>query len=61
LTGQVLRVDGNTVQRLQGWTTIGEYSSKKGGALQPEELVDGLAETYGTMPSGRVAVATQRG
>jgi NAD(P)-dependent dehydrogenase (short-subunit alcohol dehydrogenase family) len=61
LTGQVLRVDGNTVQRLQGWTTVGEYSSSKGGALRPEELVDGLAEIYGTMPSGRVAVAPQRG
>jgi hypothetical protein len=59
LTGQILRIDGNRVQRLQGWTSIGEYASRSGGSLEPEELVDGLAEVYGTMPSGRVAVAPQ--
>jgi NAD(P)-dependent dehydrogenase (short-subunit alcohol dehydrogenase family) len=59
LTGQVLRIDGNRVQRLQGWTAIGEYASRSGGALEPDELVDGFAEVYGTMPSGRVAVAPQ--
>jgi NAD(P)-dependent dehydrogenase (short-subunit alcohol dehydrogenase family) len=57
LTGQVLRVDGNRVQRLSGWTAVGEYSSRGGAALEAEELVDGLAEVYGVLPSGRVAVA----
>ncbi len=57
LTGQVFRIDGNRVQRMQGWAAVGEYSSRSGGAFEPEELVDGLAELYGTLPSGRVAVA----
>ena len=35
LTGQVLRIDGNRVQRLQGWTAVGEYASRSGGALEP--------------------------
>jgi hypothetical protein len=42
---------------LQGWTAVGEYSSRAGASLDAEELVDGLAELYGTLPSGRVAVA----
>jgi NAD(P)-dependent dehydrogenase (short-subunit alcohol dehydrogenase family) len=59
LTGQVLRIDGHRLQRLQGWSALGEYASRSGGALEADELVDGLAEVYGTLPSGRVAVAAQ--
>lgn len=59
LTGQVFRVDGNRVQRMQGWTAVGEYASRSGGPLDSEELDLGLAELYGTVPSGRVAVAPQ--
>jgi len=57
LTGQVLRVDGNTVQRLTGWAIEGEYSSADGGALQPQELVGGMPLVYGAAPAGR---ATRR-
>jgi len=58
LTGQVLRVDGATVQRLTGWAIEGEYSSASGGALQPGELVSGMPLVYGAAPAGR---ATRRG
>jgi NAD(P)-dependent dehydrogenase (short-subunit alcohol dehydrogenase family) len=54
LTGQVFRVDGNRIQRLRGWSSDGEYLSKSGQAVTAEELVDGMAEVYGAMPSGRV-------
>lgn len=53
LTGQILRVDGDTVQRLSGWAIEGEYSSSAGGALTPDELVAGMREIYGTAPLGR--------
>jgi NAD(P)-dependent dehydrogenase (short-subunit alcohol dehydrogenase family) len=54
LTGQVLRVDGNRVQRLRGWRAAGEYRSRSGGAVEAEELVTGLPEVYGTAPAGRL-------
>lgn len=53
LTGQVFRVDGNTVQRMTGWSIEGEYTSSDGFALQPGELVDGVSRMYGTAPLGR--------
>ncbi len=57
LTGQVLRIDGDRLQRLQGWSAAGEYASRDGGALAAQELADGFAELYGVIPTGRVAVA----
>jgi NAD(P)-dependent dehydrogenase (short-subunit alcohol dehydrogenase family) len=54
LTGQVFRVHGNRVQRLRGWRAIGEYRSKSGGAVEPEELITGLPDVYGTAPAGRL-------
>lgn len=50
LTGQVLRVDGNKVMRMQEWTAIGEYISSSGRALTADELVDGLPKLYGVLP-----------
>jgi len=61
LTGQVFRVHGNRVQRLRGWTAAGEYRSKAGGAVQPEELITGLPEVYGTAPAGRLPDPTLHG
>src|SRR3954452_12403936 len=58
LTGQVLRVDGSTVQRLTGWAIEGEYSSVDGAALRPADLVAGMPLLYGAAPAGR---ATRRG
>jgi NAD(P)-dependent dehydrogenase (short-subunit alcohol dehydrogenase family) len=54
LTGQVFRVDGNRIQRLQGWSLAGEYVSKSGRTVTPEELVDGMAEMFQVVPSGRL-------
>ena len=54
LTGQVFRVDGGRVQRLRGWTAAGEYQSKSGLAVEPEELITGLPEVYGSAPTGRL-------
>lgn len=53
LTGQVFRVDGNTVQRMTGWSIEGEYTSAKGFALKPKELVDAIPRLYGAAPLGR--------
>ena len=52
ITGQVFRVDGNKVQRLQGWAISGEYCSASGRAVTAEELVDGLPKVYGAAPTG---------
>jgi NAD(P)-dependent dehydrogenase (short-subunit alcohol dehydrogenase family) len=57
LTGQVFRIDGNRIQRLRGWGPAGEYVTKSGRAAGPEELVDGMAELYGTVPAGRLVVS----
>ncbi len=50
LTGQVLRIDGDRVQRMQGWQIAGEHASKAGSAVTAEELVDGMAAMYQVMP-----------
>jgi hypothetical protein len=55
--GQVFRVDGGRVQRLRGWTVAGEYRSKSGYAVEPDELVTGLPEVYGSAPAGRLPSA----
>jgi NAD(P)-dependent dehydrogenase (short-subunit alcohol dehydrogenase family) len=57
LTGQVLRVDGNRVQRLRGWTVAGEYTGTGDGPVTPDELVTAIPEVYGVAPTGRPAIA----
>ena len=52
LTGQVLRIEGRTLQRMQGWTIDAMYASRDGNRLQAEELVDAVPRRYGTMPTG---------
>jgi NAD(P)-dependent dehydrogenase (short-subunit alcohol dehydrogenase family) len=52
LTGQVLRIDGDRVQRMRGWQIVGEHRSAKGDAVTAEELLDGLAAVYEVMPPG---------
>ncbi|MFD9321298.1 SDR family NAD(P)-dependent oxidoreductase [Streptomyces sp. NPDC060053] len=53
LTGQVLRIEGNRLGRLQGWTVSGVYPSRSGEALTPEELIDAVPMLYGAAPAGR--------
>ena len=52
LTGQVLRIDGERVQRMRGWRVAGEHRSASGEAVTAEELIDGMAAMYDVMPSG---------
>jgi NAD(P)-dependent dehydrogenase (short-subunit alcohol dehydrogenase family) len=55
LTGQVLRVDGDKLNRLRGWTVTDVHPSRSGEALTPEELTDVLPQLYGAAPLGRAA------
>jgi NAD(P)-dependent dehydrogenase (short-subunit alcohol dehydrogenase family) len=55
LTGQVLRVDGEKLNRLRGWTVTDVLPSRSGKALTPEELADTLPQLYGVAPLGRAA------
>jgi NAD(P)-dependent dehydrogenase (short-subunit alcohol dehydrogenase family) len=50
LTGQVLRIDGNKVVRMQEWSPVGEYTAASGGRVTADELGDGLAKLYGVLP-----------
>ncbi|MGW1780500.1 SDR family NAD(P)-dependent oxidoreductase [Streptomyces sp. NPDC002143] len=59
LTGQVLRIEGNRLNRLQGWTVSGVYPSRSGEALTPEELMDAVPQLYGAAPAGRATGAGQ--
>jgi NAD(P)-dependent dehydrogenase (short-subunit alcohol dehydrogenase family) len=52
LTGQVLRVDGNKLIRVGGYTMDDTYNSASGEALTVEELRVGIRKLYGTYPKG---------
>jgi len=53
LSGQVLRVEGNTLFRMEGWRKgEGTYRSRSGRRLEAEELVAGVRLAYGAFPSG---------
>lgn len=52
LTGAVLRIDGNTVHRMRGWTVEGSYTARSGKALTTEELDLGMRRLYGAAPTG---------
>jgi NAD(P)-dependent dehydrogenase (short-subunit alcohol dehydrogenase family) len=53
LSGQVLRVEGNTLYRMDGWRKAdGSYRSNSGIRLEAEELVTGVRLMYGTFPRG---------
>jgi NAD(P)-dependent dehydrogenase (short-subunit alcohol dehydrogenase family) len=54
LTGQLLRIDGNTLMRVGGYTIDGAYTSQSGEKLTVEELDLGVAKLYGTFPQGLV-------
>lgn len=53
LTGQVLRIEGNRLNRLEGWTVTGVHPGRTGEALGYEELVDAVPRLYGVAPAGR--------
>jgi NAD(P)-dependent dehydrogenase (short-subunit alcohol dehydrogenase family) len=52
LSGAVLRVDGNTVQRVAGWTVGDGYRATSGEAFTVEELGLGMRKLFGVAPTG---------
>jgi NAD(P)-dependent dehydrogenase (short-subunit alcohol dehydrogenase family) len=55
LSGQVLRVEGSTVIRMEAWQQSGDRYTARGGArLDAEELVVGMRRAYGAFPGGLV-------
>jgi NAD(P)-dependent dehydrogenase (short-subunit alcohol dehydrogenase family) len=52
LSGSVLRVDGNTVRKVRGWTVEGGYRSRSGAALTVEEMGLGVRQLFGAAPLG---------
>jgi NAD(P)-dependent dehydrogenase (short-subunit alcohol dehydrogenase family) len=54
LSGQVIRVDGNKVQRVTGWAVDGMFESASHEAIEVGEVGMGLRKLYGTLPPGLV-------
>jgi NAD(P)-dependent dehydrogenase (short-subunit alcohol dehydrogenase family) len=53
LTGQVLRVDGNSVQRVKTWELTGEqYIARGGERLDVSEIGTAMRLLYGVVPAG---------
>jgi NAD(P)-dependent dehydrogenase (short-subunit alcohol dehydrogenase family) len=53
ISGQVLRIEGDTVIVMQGFTpTATRFTAKGGGYLDAEELVTGMRVAYRAFPSG---------
>jgi len=52
LSGSVLRVDGNTVMRVRGWTVEGGYTAKSGEMLDTSEVGLGVRKLFGAAPMG---------
>ena len=52
MSGQVLRVDGNTVSRVKSWEVAEAYRSRSGEALTAEEVGTGIRKMMGALPRG---------
>jgi NAD(P)-dependent dehydrogenase (short-subunit alcohol dehydrogenase family) len=53
LTGQILRIDGGKLSRIQGYTEApGRYYAKDGASLQFAEIGRAVSWLYGTSPRG---------
>lgn len=53
LTGQVLRVSGHKLSRIEGFTEApGRYAAKDGSALAFDEVGEAVGWLYGTLPRG---------
>jgi NAD(P)-dependent dehydrogenase (short-subunit alcohol dehydrogenase family) len=53
LTGQILRVNGDTLSRIEGFTEApGRYHAKDGVSLQFSEIGQAVSWLYGTSPRG---------
>jgi len=55
LTGQILRVDGHKLSRIEGFTEApGRYHAKDGASLEFSEIGQAVSWLYGTSPRGLV-------
>jgi NAD(P)-dependent dehydrogenase (short-subunit alcohol dehydrogenase family) len=52
LTGAILRIDGNTVSRIDGYTVGETFRARGGEAVTVEELPAMVRRLYGVMPVG---------
>ena len=52
LSGAVLRIDGDTVSRVDGYHLNGSYTSRIGEAVRFEALDTGMRQLYGALPKG---------
>jgi hypothetical protein len=52
LSGQVLRVDGDTVTRMVPWRSGERFQPSPEGAVTAEDLVAGLPAALGVWPGG---------
>jgi NAD(P)-dependent dehydrogenase (short-subunit alcohol dehydrogenase family) len=53
LSGQVFRVEGNTVIRMQGWERgTQRYTAHSGRFLEADELIEGMRLAYQAFPPG---------
>ena len=52
LSGAVLRIDGDTVSRVDGYHLNGSYTSKSGESVTFDELGTGMRQLYGALPKG---------
>lgn len=53
LTGQILRVNGHKLSRIDGFTeSIARYHAKDGAALAFSEVGQAVSWLYGTSPRG---------
>jgi NAD(P)-dependent dehydrogenase (short-subunit alcohol dehydrogenase family) len=59
LTGAVLRIIGNTLQRVRPWQidVDSEYTARSGERLAVDEVGRALRHMYGTMPTGTMTVS----
>ena len=48
----ILRIDGGTVSRVDGYHFNGSYTSTSGEAVTFEELGSGIRQLYGALPKG---------
>jgi NAD(P)-dependent dehydrogenase (short-subunit alcohol dehydrogenase family) len=52
LSGQVFRIEGNTVIAMRGWQkTAVRHTASDGGFIRPAELVVGMRRMYGSFPA----------
>jgi NAD(P)-dependent dehydrogenase (short-subunit alcohol dehydrogenase family) len=52
LSGAILRIDGDTVSRVDGYHLNGSYNSQSGEAVTVEELPTAVRRLYGAFPKG---------